>query len=141
VTARNASLLRRLGAMLYDALLVLALLFLVTIPFIAARGGEPVGPGNRPYQFTLLVAMYAFFVVFWCRSGSTLGMLAWGLRVETPDGRKPGPGRASLRFFAAILSWLPLGLGYLWQLWDPESLAWHDRLSGTRLRHYPRRSA
>lgn len=127
--------------MLYDALLVLALLFLVTIPFIAVRGGEPVGPGNRLYQFTLLVAMYAFFVGFWCRSGSTVGMLAWGLRVETPNGRTPGPGRASLRFFVAILSWLPLGLGFLWQLWDPELLAWHDRLSGTRLRHYPRRSA
>lgn len=139
MTARNSSLLRRLGAVLYDALLVLAVLFLVTIPFVAMRGGEPVGPGNRPYQFTLLAAMYAFFTAFWCRSGSTLGMLAWGLRIETPDGRTPGLGRASLRFFAAILSWLPFGLGFLWQLWDPNDLTWHDRLSGTRLRYYPRK--
>ena len=33
---RNASLARRLGAMLYDGLLVLALLFLATLPFVAA---------------------------------------------------------------------------------------------------------
>ena len=30
-------------------------------------------------------------------------------------------------------SWLALGLGFLWQLWDKDKLAWHDRLSGTHL--------
>ena len=66
-------------------------------------------------------------------------MLAWGLRVEGEDGRPPGLSEASIRFFAAILSWLPLGLGFLWQLWDKDDLAWHDRLSGTRLRYYPKK--
>ena len=48
-------------------------------------------------------------------------------------------GAATLRFFAAILSWLPLGLGFFWQLWDADRLTWHDRLSRTRIVHYPRR--
>ena len=39
MTPQPASLLRRLGAMLYDGLLVLAVLFLATLPFIAVRGG------------------------------------------------------------------------------------------------------
>ena len=30
------------------------------------------------------------------------------------------------------------GLGFFWQLWDAEQLTWHDRLSGTCLRHYPK---
>jgi uncharacterized RDD family membrane protein YckC len=137
VTSRDASLLRRLGAIVYDAILVLALLVLVTIGFMVAKHGEAVAPRTLAHQLSLLAVMYAFFVAFWCRSGSTLGMLAWGLRVETPDGRAPDPGRASLRFFGAILSWLPAGLGFLWQLWDPDGLTWHDRLSGTRLRYYP----
>ena len=34
MTPTNASLLRRLGAMLYDGLLVLAVLFMATLPFI-----------------------------------------------------------------------------------------------------------
>ena len=34
----NAPLMRRLGAMLYDSLLVIALMFMATIPFIAVRG-------------------------------------------------------------------------------------------------------
>jgi len=29
---------------------------------------------------------------------------------------------------------LPLGLGFVWALFDDESLAWHDRLSKTYLR-------
>ena len=46
--------------------------------------------------------------------------------------------RRTVRFFFALLSWAPLGLGFLWQLWDRDKLAWHDRISGTRLRHYPK---
>lgn len=136
---KNSGLLRRFGAVLYDTLLVAALLFLVTIPFIAARGGEPVeSSGNLAYQLTLFVVIYAFFVGFWTRSGRTLGMQSWGLRVETADGRPPSAKAASIRFFVAIISWLPLGLGYFWQLWDRDRLTWHDRASGTRLVHYPR---
>lgn len=139
VTPENTGLLRRLGAVLYDSLLVLALLFLATIPYIAIRGGDPVETGdNLAYQVTLAVVIYAFFVGFWSRSGRTLGMQSWGLQLETPEGNTPTIGVATLRFFAAILSWLPAGLGFVWQLWDPDRLAWHDRLSATRLVHYPR---
>ena len=38
-----------------------------------------------------------------------------------------------LPLFCAILSWLPAGLGYFWQLWDTDKLTWHDRLSQTRV--------
>lgn len=134
----TASLGRRFGAILYDSLLVLALMFLGTLPFIAVRGGQPVDPGNILYQVTLLLITYLFFVVFWSRFGRTLGLQSWRLRIETADGSKPGFAAASLRFFAAIISWLPAGLGFWWQLWDKDGLTWHDRLSGTCLRHYPK---
>lgn len=135
----NASLARRFGAIVYDSLLVLALLFLATIPFIARRGGEPVETtGNLPYQLTLLIVIFVFFVGFWSLSGRTLGMQSWGLRVETEAGRLPSFTQAAIRFFAALLSWLPFGLGFWWQLWDKDKQTWHDRLSKTRLVHYPR---
>jgi uncharacterized RDD family membrane protein YckC len=134
----NASLGRRFGAIIYDSLLVLALMFLGTLPFVAARGGEPVNPGNVPYQLTMLLIAYLFFSGFWCRYGRTLGMQSWRLQLETADGSKPGIKAATLRFFAAIVAWLPLGLGYWWQLCDKDRLAWHDRWSGTRLRYYPK---
>jgi len=135
---RNAPLGRRLGAMLYDALLVLALLMAATLPFVAIRGGEPVEPGDPLYQLVMLVVAWAFFAGFWTRSGRTLGMQSWRLQIETTDGQRPHLGAATGRFLAAILSALPLGLGYWWQLIDRDGLAWHDRLSGTRLVYHPK---
>jgi uncharacterized RDD family membrane protein YckC len=134
----NTSLRRRFGAILYDSLLVLALLFLATLPFIGMRSGESVEPATKLHQLTLLLVVYVFFVGFWSGYGRTLGMQSWRLRIETADGKKPSYAAASLRFFAAILSWLPVGLGFWWQLWDADRLTWHDRISGTRLRHYPK---
>ncbi len=138
MTPSNASLPRRLGAMLYDGLLVLAVLFMATLPFVAVRGGEPVEPENTVYQLTMLGVVYVFFVFFWTRGGQTLGMRSWRLRLETADGRLPSFTTASLRFVAALVSLLPFGLGFLWQLWDKDQLTWHDRASGTRLVYYPR---
>ena len=134
----NAGLGRRMGAVLYDALLVLALMFLATLPFIAARGGEPVEVGDPVYRLVMLLVAWLFYAVFWSRYGRTLGLQSWRLRIETADGGKPTFAAASLRFIAAIVSWLPLGLGFWWQLWDKDRLAWHDRISGTRLRYYPK---
>ena len=131
--------MRRIAAMLYDALLILALLFLATLPFIALRGGEPVDPNeNLIYRSVLALVIYGFFVGFWSLSGRTLGMQSWRLQLRTMDDQQPTPGRATLRFFAAILSWLPCGLGYLWQLWDSDNLTWHDRISKTRIVYYPK---
>ncbi|HSG98154.1 MAG TPA: RDD family protein [Woeseiaceae bacterium] len=136
---QNTGLLRRFAAILYDCLLVAALLSLATVPFIATRGGEPVEIGeNTAYRVILALVIFLFFTGYWTWRGRTLGMQSWGLQLETMDGNRPTFARASMRFFAAILSWAPLGLGFLWQLWDRDKLAWHDRISGTRLRYYPK---
>jgi len=133
----NASLLRRFGAILYDSLLILALMILISLAFIAARGGESVESGDDLYRIVLLTIAYLFYAGYWSHHGRTLGMQSWRLQLETENGETPDFARASLRFFAAVLSLIPLGLGFWWQLWDKDGLAWHDRLSGTRLRHYP----
>jgi uncharacterized RDD family membrane protein YckC len=133
----TAGLLRRLGAILYDTILLIALLMFASAPFVI-YAGDAVAPHTLTYPLTLLAVTYLFFVGFWSRRGSTLGMLAWGLRVETPDGQLASLSQASIRYFAAIISWLPLGLGFLWQLWDKDRRTWHDRLSNTRLAHYPK---
>ena len=139
MNGKNTGLMRRIAAMLYDALLLFAVLMLVGTPFVVLRGGEAVPPHTDPFfRLTLAFAIYIFFVGFWSRSGRTLGMQSWGLQLENIDGGKPTFATASVRFLAAILSWAPCGLGFLWQLWDKDSLAWHDRISGTRLVHYPK---
>ena len=139
MTPQNSSLVRRLAAILYDTLLVAAVLFLATLPFIALRGGKPVEPGNTIYQATLLLVTFAFFVGFWSRKGRTLGMQSWGLQLQAAAGGPPSVLTCTIRFFAAILSWAAAGIGFLWQLVDKDRLTWHDRLSGTRLVHYPKK--
>ncbi len=136
---QNTSLLRRLGAMLYDTLLVLALVIMTTYLFIAFNDGEAIETNdNLEFQLVLVLVIFVFYVGFWARPGRTLGMQAWRLQLEASDGGKVDLGAASIRFFAALLSLAPAGLGFLWSLWDKERLTWHDRISKTRIVHYPK---
>ena len=129
--------MRRVGAMLYDAFLVAALWMAVAAIFVAFRR-DAVPLGDAGLRIALSVITFGFYVGFWAYKGRTLGMQSWGLQLERLDGSKPDLGQLTVRFFAAILSWLPAGLGFLWQLVDRDDMAWHDRLSKTRLKHYPR---
>jgi len=109
-----------------------------TLPFIAIRYGDAVETSSNYYQLTLFIIIYFFLVGFWSISGRTLGMQSWGLQLETLDGYKPNIMQCTIRFFAGIFSLLPFGLGFWWQLLDKNNLSWHDRISGTKLSHYPR---
>jgi len=133
----NAGLRRRIGAMIYDGLLILALLFLGTLPFLALNEGNSVDPDNVFYPLAMALIIFLFFTIYWSRYGRTLGMQSWGLRIETPAGDRPDFRHCCIRFFAALLSWLPFAAGFWWQLIDRDGCR-HDRLSGARLRHYPR---
>jgi uncharacterized RDD family membrane protein YckC len=139
----GAHLPRRLGAMLYDALLVLALDMLVTALLLPltrqAILPATVGAYELAYQLLLIGVAVAFFGFFWTRRGQTLGMAAWRLKLLRDDGDLPTWRDTLVRLLAAVLSWLPCGLGYLWVLCDRESLAWHDRLSRTRVVLLPKR--
>ncbi len=133
-TASPPGLLRRLAALLYDSLLVAALLMLATVPYVMLTDGAAVPHWVRVlFQTYLLAVMFGFFSWFWLHGGQTLGMRAWRLRVVSGDGGPIRPRQALARFGWALPSLLLLGLGLLWVLVDKERLAWHDRLSGTRL--------
>ncbi|BBO54987.1 MULTISPECIES: RDD family protein [Cobetia] len=129
--ARPAGLMRRLGGVVYDAFLVMALLIVLGFIGVAVNGGEA---NQSPlFRSLLLVAMFAFFGGCWSRSGMTLGMQAWRLRIETPQGHVPTLQQCLIRFVVAGLSLGACGLGYVWQLWDPEQRSWQDIASGTRV--------
>ena len=133
-----AGLLRRLGAMLYDGLLLLAVLMVATGLFLPFTGGEAISPRENPviefvYRAVLILLTVGFFGIFWTRRGQTLGMASWRVRVEREDGALLDWSDTLRRLAAALLSWLPLGLGFLWVLVDPQRRAWHDRLSRTRV--------
>lgn len=146
-----AGLIRRLAAMFYDFLLCVALMMVVTLVYqqgilrliygsdhlreLADRGAL-IGD---PLLSTLLVfALFGFFAKFWTHNGQTLGMQVWGLRVQNRDGGAISLLQALLRFMIAIASWLCLGLGFLWMLWDKDKRTWHDRYSESQVVRLPK---
>lgn len=128
-----AGLLRRLAAIIYDTLLLLAILLMATGLLLPLTGGEAIEPGNPFFSIYLILICFFFYAWFWTHGGQTLGMRAWKMRIQQRGGAGITWRQAGLRFLAAIVSWLALGLGFLWMLADRERLAWHDRCSGTVL--------
>jgi len=130
----SAPLPRRIGAVLYDSLLLIAVLFIAGLPLPLIPESIRFEPWVRYTTLAYLVAVsFVFLGWFWTHGGQTLGMRAWRIRVVTGNGAPLDWQRAARRFAWALLSWAAVGLGFLWSLADPQRLAWHDRLSGTRL--------
>jgi uncharacterized RDD family membrane protein YckC len=119
--------------MLYDSLLLIALLFVATA-IITLPLGNPSGGTLIVFQFFIFeIIPLIFFTGFWAWGGQTLGMRAWRLKLTRLDGGDVTWSDALKRHLAALFSLLVFGLGFVWILVDPQKLAWHDRLSKTRL--------
>lgn len=62
---------------------------------------------------------------------ATLGKRVCGLRVTDLEGNRISFGRASGRYFAKILSWITLYIGYLMIAFTEKKQGLHDILAGT----------
>ena len=137
----NAGLPRRLGAMFYDALLILALWMVVTALLLTLTGGEAITSGRVGaleyiYRAVLIGIFVAFFGLFWTRRGQTLGMAAWKIYVEREDGLPLTWADVLKRLAGACVSLGALGLGYFWMYIDPDRRTWHDRWTKTAVVRY-----
>ena len=130
--------------MFYDALLVLALWMIATALLLPLTHGEAVRWETTPALFVvhkllmvaILVGLYGYA---WTRKGQTLGMAAWRLQLQRLDGTRPDWSDSVRRIGAALLSWLPFALGWLWSLVDRDRRTWHDMLSHTQVVVVPKR--
>ncbi len=166
--SQSVGLLRRFGALLYDALLLIAVLFFASLLTVAPFNivyGHPIYilPGHPFYPiFMLYIYMIGFLFLawFWTHGGQTLGMKAWSLRLQQINGQSITWKWALFRFFSVLLFWFPAAAGhlllnstskqfiyiwiapividYLWCFFNPDRLALHDKLSQTRLVRIPR---
>lgn len=129
----SPGLFRRLGAILYDSVLLFGVLFGTTVFLLPLNSGQAFQPDQWFYPLCLLIACFFFFGWFWTHGGQTLGMRAWKIRVCTRENLPISWNQAVVRFFTAIISWSVGGLGFLWILFNPKKLGWHDFLSRTRI--------
>lgn len=130
----SPGLARRLAALTYDTLQVIAVLMLVTLLLALVKLNQ--GP---VYQSILLLTTFAFFAKFWRHGGQTLGMKSWDIRIVSNNDQPITLMQCLLRFMAAIPSLLLFGFGYLWMLFDKDKLTWPDRFSDTHLIMTPKR--
>lgn len=140
--AARPSFFRRLGAFVYDALLVIPLLMVATIPTLLIDDFESREALHYPFLLWQVLVAASYFVWNWIRGGQTLGMKAWRLRLLSAEGGPVEVADAVTRFFAAIPAWLPLGAGVLWMYVDRDGATLQGRLSSTRvvLMRKPQRS-
>ncbi len=139
-TAPSAGFGRRIAALVYDGLLLAAVLMIFTAGALFFTHGlavlpENAGPWVYVYRAGLCAMVAGYFVINWMHSGQTLGMRAWHLYAVDANGRLLRAVPALVRFVCAVAAWIPAALGVLWLYLDPEQLALHDRLAKTRLIH------
>lgn len=127
---------RRLMSMLYDALIILALLIIASA-FALPLTGEQVRAGES-FGFTvyLLAVWFAYLGWCWSQSGQTLGMRAWKIRIHDLNGRLPGWRECAVRFAVSWASAACLGLGFISALLRKDRSCWHDLASNTSLYRY-----
>jgi uncharacterized RDD family membrane protein YckC len=149
---------RRLLALVYDLLIVVAIVMVVGLLCQLATGGKLIRTGATTvvpiwYQALQGVVVAAYFISSWRRGGQTLGMRPWRIRVTRDDGGTPTLQQALIRVLVAaaplVLLLLAQVLGLRATLWtllavwagwfvvavfDPRRRALHDIAAGTEVR-------
>jgi uncharacterized RDD family membrane protein YckC len=124
---------RRLASMLYESLVVFAVLLIgFLLPQIVLNAFGVAVSGKLLWLHVLALLML-YFVWFWLNGGQTLPMKTWKLALIGDDGRRLRPLQAVLRYLAAWPSILLCGIGIFWAFFDKDRQFLHDRIAGTRI--------
>jgi uncharacterized RDD family membrane protein YckC len=132
----GVGLFRRLMAISYDIFLLMAILFLATALVNATNQGQAI---DQSTLYTLFLRLFLgaliilYFGWFWIHGGQTLGMKTWKIKLISNDSQTINWKQALIREITAIFSWLCLGLGFFWSVFDKNKRSWHDISSNTTL--------
>lgn len=142
-----AGLFRRLGALFYDGLIIIAVemmaagIVIAILHALMAMGIFQVGSyadvsdflTNHPVWSPVYTAYLAFvwiyfFVYFWTRAGQTLGMRAWKLHLRSVDGQPISITQCLIRIATS-----GFGLANLLVPIDPKKRGFHDIWAKTQV--------
>ena len=138
----QAPSLLKLGAcFIYDALAVIALCFVCALVFIILIGDASYGLKRYMLQLFLWIAIGIYFGWCWSKSGQTLAMQTWQLKVVNEDYQLLTWNKATARYMLASVSLMLFGLGFLWAIVDRGHLFLHDRVLNTYIIYVPRNAA
>jgi uncharacterized RDD family membrane protein YckC len=123
----------RLGATLIDTIIIF---IVIMMPLSFIYGEEYWLGGQYIHGFWDLILGWVVPIIatiwFWLRFLGTPGKMALKLKiVDARTGKKMSTGQAVGRYFAYLVSMLPLCLGFIWIGIDSKKQGWHDKLAGT----------
>ncbi len=147
---------RRLACFLYEGVLLFGVVMATGLFYAIATRQTHGLVGKLGLQVLVFVVLGTYFVHFWTRSGQTLAMQTWHIKLVRADGGPVSRLRATGRFLLAWLWFLPalatLGfsglrgalpafaavlsgvLAYAGLAWlHPQRQFWHDAVCGTCL--------
>jgi uncharacterized RDD family membrane protein YckC len=124
---------------LIDVVILMVIFGIIAIICISAGDAGvhlPTGAVGLAGVLSVVIDV-VYFAYFWSSGGASFGMMPFGFRVrDVATGQYPTMGKAALR---GIIWTLEVGftfcligaIGWLWQLWDPQKQAVHDKIAGT----------
>jgi len=132
----------RLGARIIDALIIVAILLILSFTVLSRVVElDDSGGASAPLGVILIATVIgiAYEVVLIAVRGQTLGKMIVKIKVVRADfGGVPGAGKSVIRWIIpAAVAWLPfLGalvslLVYISLLWDSNRQGWHDKAART----------
>ena len=123
----------RTGATIIDTIL----LMLITAPLLISIYGtdyftsEEIIAGSWDFLISWVLPAFAT-IIFWIYRAATPGKMAIKAKIlDANTGRAPSTGQLIGRYFAYLVSILPLCLGIFWVAFDKRKQGWHDKLAGT----------
>ena len=131
-----AGFLKRILALVYDSLLIGAIVLVLSLLLVFVNGGYPESGSFVSFiQFFILIfAGPIFYSYFWiANKGQTTGMQAWKIQLVTIDETELNIKKTMLRCLISTISFACFGMGYLWILYDKDNLSWSDILTKTKV--------
>ena len=86
-----------------------------------------------PADFIISWIVPIFIIIgFWTWRQATPGKMAIKSKiVDAATGEKPTIKQWIMRYIGYFVSFIPLGLGYIWVAFDQRKQGWHDKMAGT----------
>ena len=131
-----AGFLKRVLALVYDSLLIGAIVLVLSLLLVFVNGGYPESGSFVSFiQFFILVfAGPIFYSYFWlANKGQTTGMQAWKIQLVTIDETELNIKKTLLRCLISTISFVCFGLGYFWIFYNKNNLSWSDILTNTKV--------
>jgi len=124
---------QRLLCLLYDFLLLFAVIFMASLVFVPLFSSIDPLYFKPFYQFYLLTIMGVYFIWFWTHGGQTLAMQTWKLRIVDSKGQSITKKQAITRYLLALVLYPFFFITLIWMFFDRDRQFLHDRIAGTKV--------